>query len=42
MEAIMSLSEALQANFGASLHRISPVSGGDINDAFRLTLTDGI
>lgn len=37
----MSLNGALQANFGAGLRRISPVSGGDINDAFRLTLTDG-
>ena len=37
----MSLNEALHTHFGADLHRVSPVSGGDINDAFRLTLTDG-
>lgn len=39
---MMTLSEALQAAFDSDLLRASPVSGGDINDAFCLTLKDGI
>ena len=38
---MMNLNEALQCAFGAGLLRSAPVSGGDINDAFALTLTDG-
>lgn len=37
----MGLNDALQAAFGAGLLRSSPVSGGDINEAFCLTLENG-
>ena len=37
----MSLRDALIAAFGADLLRSTPVSGGDINDAYCLLLTDG-
>ena len=37
----MTLNDALRDAFGAELRRSDPVSGGDINDAFALTLTDG-
>lgn len=36
----MTLNDALRDAFGAALRRSDPVSGGDINDAFALTLTD--
>lgn len=35
------LNDALRDALGAGLLRSDPVSGGDINDAFRLELTDG-
>lgn len=35
----MSLNSTLHAIFDADLHRAFPVSGGDINEAFCLTLT---
>lgn len=35
------VSRAVEAALGASCKRASPVSGGDINDAFRASLADG-
>ena len=35
------LNDTLRAALGADLLRADPVSGGDINEAFRLTLADG-
>lgn len=35
------LNDTLVTALGATLRSAAPVSGGDINDAFRLTLTDG-
>lgn len=37
----MTLRETLADRFGSALQSAAPVSGGDINDAFRLTLADG-
>lgn len=37
----MTLNETLRDAFGAELCRSDPVSGGDINNAFALTLSDG-
>ena len=37
----MTLNKTLRDTFGAELRKSEPVSGGDINEAFALTLTDG-
>ncbi len=43
MEAVNSLDEAVRANFGDSVKIVSrtPIQGGDINEAYRLSLSDG-